>query len=54
MSDKLILGGSAAGYKYEFKPDGVYLTIYPNADGERLFELSDMRQIQLYQRYQGT
>ena len=45
MSDRLILGGPAAGYKYEFKPDGVYLTIYPNVDGERLFELSDMRQI---------
>ena len=45
MSDKLILGGSAAGYKYEFKPDGVYLTVYPGVDGERLFELSDMRQI---------
>ncbi len=45
MSDKLILGGPASGYKYEFKPDGVYLTIYPSVDGERLFELSDMRQI---------
>lgn len=45
MSDRLILGGPAAGYKYEFKPDGVYLTVYPNVDGERLFELSDMRQI---------
>ena len=45
MSDTLILGGSASGYKYEFKPDGVYLTVYPNVDGERLFELSDMRQI---------
>ena len=45
MSDRLILGGPAAGYKYEFKSDGVYLTVYPNVDGERLFELSDMRQI---------
>ncbi|MBR4153695.1 MAG: DUF342 domain-containing protein [Selenomonadaceae bacterium] len=45
MSEKLILGGPQAGYKYEFKPDGVYLTIYPSVDGERLFELSDMRQI---------
>ncbi len=45
MSDNLILGGPASGYKYEFKPDGVYLTVYPNVDGERLFELSDMRQI---------
>ena len=45
MSENLILGGPASGYKYEFRPDGVYLTIYPNVDGERLFELSDMRQI---------
>ncbi len=45
MSDNLILGGPASGYKYEFRPDGVYLTVYPNVDGERLFELSDMRQI---------
>ncbi|MBR0103041.1 MAG: DUF342 domain-containing protein [Selenomonadaceae bacterium] len=45
MSENLILGGPASGYKYEFKPDGVYLTVYPNVDGERLFELSDMRQI---------
>ncbi|MBQ7453464.1 MAG: DUF342 domain-containing protein [Selenomonadaceae bacterium] len=45
MSDKLILGGPASGYKYEFKSDGVYLTVYPSVDGERLFELSDMRQI---------
>ncbi len=45
MSEKLTLGGPADGYKYEFKADGVYLTIYPAADGERLFELSDMRQI---------
>lgn len=45
MSENLILGGSQAGYKYEFRPDGVYLTVYPGVDGERLFELSDMRQI---------
>ena len=45
MSDNLILGGPKSGYKYEFRPDGVYLTIYPSVDGERLFELSDMRQI---------
>lgn len=45
MSENLILGGPASGYKYEFKPDGVYFTVYPNVDGERLFELSDMRQI---------
>lgn len=45
MSENLILGGPQSGYKYEFKPDGVYLTVYPGVDGERLFELSDMRQI---------
>ena len=43
MSENLILGGPASGYKYEFRPDGVYFTVYPNVDGERLFELSDMR-----------
>ncbi|MBR0261194.1 MAG: DUF342 domain-containing protein [Selenomonadaceae bacterium] len=45
MSENLILGGPASGYRYEFRPDGVYFTVYPNVDGERLFELSDMRQI---------
>ena len=45
MSEQMILGGPESGYKYEFRPDGVYLTIYPSVDGERLFELSDMRQI---------
>ena len=41
----MTLGSAGAGYKFEFKADGVYLTIYPSVDGERLFELSDMRQI---------
>ncbi len=45
MNEQKILGGASAGYKFEFKKEGVYLTIYPNVDGERLFELSDMRQI---------
>ena len=45
MSGQLVLGGPESGYKYEFRPDGVYLTIYPSVDGERLFELSDMRQV---------
>ena len=45
MSENLTLGGPQAGYKYEFRTDGVYLTIYPSVEGERLFELSDMRQI---------
>lgn len=39
------LGGSESGYLYEFKDDGVYLTIYPNTADSLLFELSDMRQI---------
>ena len=39
------LGGPQAGYLYEFREDGVYLTIYPNTADSLLFELSDMRQI---------
>ena len=45
MSEFPVLGGPESGYRYEFRPDGVYLTVYPSADGERLFELSDMRQV---------
>ena len=39
------LGGQQAGYLFEFKSDGVYLTVYPADDSGMLFELSDMRQI---------
>lgn len=39
------MGGSESGYKFEFRKDGVYLTIYPNSADSLLFELSDMRQI---------
>ena len=39
------LGGQDAGYLFEFRDDGVYLTIYPNTADSLLFELSDMRQI---------
>ena len=39
------LGGQDAGYLFEFKEDGVYLTIYPNTADSLLFELSDMRQL---------
>lgn len=39
------IGGKTAGYLFEFKHDGVYLTVYPNEDDEIQFELSDMRQI---------
>ena len=38
------IGNPESGYRYEFRPDGVYLTVYPNEDGLP-FELSDMRQI---------
>ncbi len=38
------IGNPESGYKYEFRNDGVYLTVYPVED-ELLFELSDMRQI---------
>ncbi|MBR1728086.1 MAG: DUF342 domain-containing protein [Selenomonadaceae bacterium] len=40
-----VVGGIDAGYKFEFKPDGIYLTIYPSDTDNLLFELSDMRQI---------
>ena len=39
------VGGKSAGYLFEFKPDGVFFTVYPAEDSEMLFELSDMRQI---------
>ena len=48
MAEKLKsaeVGGQEAGYLFEFKPDGVYLTVYPADDGGIAFELSDMRQI---------
>lgn len=40
-----MVGGMESGYKFEFRPDGIYLTIYPNSKEQSLFELSDMRQI---------
>ena len=40
-----VVGGLEAGYKFEFRPDGIYLTIYPSGTDTLLFELSDMRQI---------
>ena len=39
------VGGQEAGYRFEFKEDGVYLTVYPNEGGGIPFELSDMQQI---------
>ena len=40
-----IVGSKEAGYLFEFKADGVFLTVYPTEDDGILFELSDMRQI---------
>lgn len=40
-----VVGGMEAGYRFEFRPDGIYLTIYPGGADTMLFELSDMRQI---------
>ena len=39
------VGGESSGYLFEFLKDGVFLTVYPAAGEESLFELSDMRQI---------
>ena len=39
------VGSKEAGYLCEFREDGVYLTIYPDAANGLLFELSDIRQI---------
>ena len=40
-----IVGGPDAGYMFEFRPDGIYLTIYPNAAETLMIDLSDMHQI---------
>ena len=39
------VGGQDAGYLFEFREDGVYLTVYPNEGDSSLFELSDMQQV---------
>ena len=39
------VGGEDAGYLFEFKPDGVFLTVYETGSIDLMFELSDMRQI---------
>lgn len=39
------VGGKESKYLFEFKSEGVFLTVYPSADSEILFELSDMRKI---------
>ncbi|SFT71428.1 hypothetical protein SAMN02910356_01752 [Selenomonas sp. GACV-9] len=39
------VGSIEAGYLFEFREDGVYLTIYPDAADGLAFELSDIRQV---------
>lgn len=40
------VGSEKAGYLFEFKPDsGVFLTVYPSANGALSFEINDMCQI---------
>ena len=39
------VGGKESGYLFEFKSEGVFLTVYPSADSGILFELSDMFKI---------
>lgn len=38
------VGSKADGYRFEFREDGVYLTVYPSED-EVQFEMSDLQQI---------
>ncbi|MBR2214282.1 MAG: DUF342 domain-containing protein [Selenomonadaceae bacterium] len=39
------VGSPAEGYLFEFKGDGVFLTVYPAEDGETLADLSTIRKI---------
>lgn len=39
------VGSEQVGYLFEFRKDGVYLTVYPTYGDEILFELSEMRQV---------
>lgn len=39
------VGGQDAGYLFEFKEDGVFLTVYEDETGDIKFELSNLRQI---------
>lgn len=45
MGDYPIVGGPDAGYMFEFRPDGIYLSIFPNAAETLMIDLSDMHQI---------
>ena len=39
------VGDMNAGYLFEFRQDGVFLTVYPQHSDETLFELTDLQQI---------
>jgi hypothetical protein len=39
------VGDREAGYLFEFREDGVFLTVYPSESNETLFELTDLQQI---------
>jgi len=39
------VGGRDAGYLFEFKNEGVFLTVYPSSETKILFELVDMQNI---------
>ena len=45
MGDYPEVGGAETGYKFEFRPDGIYLTMYPNAAETLMIDLSDMHQV---------
>ncbi|MBR1420835.1 MAG: DUF342 domain-containing protein [Selenomonadaceae bacterium] len=38
-------GGPESGFLFEFKPEGVYLTIYPDAEVGSQFEITDLQQV---------
>lgn len=39
------VGSKELGYLFEFREDGVFLTVYPDVANSLLFELSDIRQV---------
>lgn len=39
------VGGTDAGYLFEFNNDGVFLTVYPSSATELLFELRDLQKV---------
>lgn len=38
-------GGPESGFLFEFKPEGVFLTIYPEAEAGEQFEITDLQQV---------